>query len=184
MKYTLNAKELKNGKTIYQVMDENGVIVAKRTSVRKYVACTIDCSFFFGRVDLVGKGEHGAMLNRIEEYKYNSTIDVFGKYVDKMVRETRLATRTHLNCWLEFTPIEKQNAPMSPWMYEHLVEFYGKDVADSCKTQKDFQMATNNEQHEIEKLKEQIGTFEEWKERRIKWVEENEQKMQVVYLNN
>lgn len=183
MEYTLKATELKSGKTLYQVINENGVIVAKRTSTRKYVACTIDGGFFFGRIDLVGKGEHGQMINRIKEYEFNSTIEAYNQFVTMRVRETRACTRLHLETWLKFTPIEKQNASMSPWMHEHLVEFYGKDVADSCKTQKDFQIATNNVEHEIEQLMKTIGTFEEWRENRLNWAKANRNKIQVAYLN-
>jgi len=184
MKYTLNATELKNGKTLYQVKDENGVVVAKRTSTRKYVACTINGAIFFGRLDLIGKGEHGLMINRISEYKYNSTVEEYTKIVAELVRETRFSNRAHLATWLRYTPIEKQNAPMDSWMYGHLVKFFGQDVADSCKTQKDYQVASTNEEKAVERLMERIGTFEEWKGRREKWVEENEKYVQVAYLNN
>lgn len=44
---------------LYQVIDESGAVVSSRRSGRAYVACTIDGSYYFGRVDLVGKGDHG-----------------------------------------------------------------------------------------------------------------------------
>ena len=182
MKYTLTATELKNGKTLYQVINEDGKIVAKRTSARKYVACTINGEMFFGRLDLIGKGEHGNRLNYIADCKYNTTIERYSKIVAERVRETRMAERAHLATWLRYTPVEKQNAPMDAWMYEHLVTFCGKDVADSCKTQKDYQIASSNEERAIERLMKSIGTFEDWKKRREDWLAENENTMDVCYL--
>lgn len=44
--YKLTATTLKNGKTPYQVIDETGKVISKRTSTRNYVACTIDGSYF------------------------------------------------------------------------------------------------------------------------------------------
>lgn len=61
MNYTINRKETgrKSGKFTYQVIDENGAIMLERNSNREYVACTADGRFFFGRLDLIGKGDHG-----------------------------------------------------------------------------------------------------------------------------
>lgn len=42
---------------------ENGNVVSTRTSARNYVACTADGSFYFGRLDLIGKGDHGKRLS-------------------------------------------------------------------------------------------------------------------------
>lgn len=48
----------------YVVTDEAGNVVSKRTSKRgNYVACTAFGDFYFGRRDLIGKGEHGRQLN-------------------------------------------------------------------------------------------------------------------------
>jgi len=61
MKYTLNVKETKNkaAQFHYTVTDENGNIISERKSNRVYVACTIYGAYYFGRLDLIGKGEHG-----------------------------------------------------------------------------------------------------------------------------
>lgn len=61
MNYTLKVTETKNksGKFHYQVIDETGKVITTRNSNREYVACTICGSFFFGRLDLIGKGDHG-----------------------------------------------------------------------------------------------------------------------------
>ncbi len=182
--YKLTATALKNGKTLYQVINENGEVISKRTSTRKYVACTIDGEFYFGRLDLIGKGDHGKMLNYIQEYKYNTTLEEYNTMVAKQVKETRLSHRMHLQTWLRYTSIEKQNAPMDDWMYGHLVKFFGKEVADTCKTQKDFQVATANEDKAVESLMERIGTFEDWKAWREARLEKLEPAMQVAYLAN
>lgn len=64
MNYILVVKETgsKAAKYFYSVVDESGMVVSTRTSNRVYVACTIDGSYYFGRVDLVGKGGHGAQV--------------------------------------------------------------------------------------------------------------------------
>ena len=180
--YKLTATALKNGKTLYQVINENGEVVAKRTSARKYVACTITGAYFFGRLDLVGKGDHGRMLEGIRDCKQNSTLEDYNKMVAQEVKDTKMSHRLHLQTWLRHTPIEKQNEPMDDRMYGHLVKFYGKEVADKCKTQKDYQVASANEEKAVERLMERIGTYEEWKASREAWVKEYEEGLQVAYL--
>lgn len=61
--YTLTKTELKNGKFQYIVTDQNGNVISNRTSARHYVACTADGGFYFGRLDLIGKGTHGLLIN-------------------------------------------------------------------------------------------------------------------------
>ena len=63
-KYTLEVTETgkKAGKFLYTVKDEAGNVISTRTSNREYVACTIFGTYYFGRLDLIGKGEHGRML--------------------------------------------------------------------------------------------------------------------------
>jgi hypothetical protein len=65
MKYKLNVTETnkKTGKFHYTVTDENGNLISERKSNREYVACTANGSFYFGRLDLIGKGDHGRSLN-------------------------------------------------------------------------------------------------------------------------
>ena len=46
----------------YQVKDQDGKVITERKSNREYVAATIDGAFYFGRLDLVGKGAHGAQI--------------------------------------------------------------------------------------------------------------------------
>ena len=61
MNYELKVTETNNkaGKFHYQVIDENGQVISERKSNRVYVACTINGSHYFGRLDLIGKGDHG-----------------------------------------------------------------------------------------------------------------------------
>ena len=70
-KYIL-VKKVKGKKCEYQVIDaDSKAIVSKRTSAREYVACTADGSFYFGRLDLIGKGDHGKRLSRATEILAN-----------------------------------------------------------------------------------------------------------------
>ena len=61
MEYTLEVKETNNkaGRFHYTVKDSTGKVISERKSNREYVACTITGSHYFGRLDLIGKGDHG-----------------------------------------------------------------------------------------------------------------------------
>ena len=63
-KYILS-KKAKGKKYQYTVTDEKGNVISTRTSAREYVACTADGSFYFGRLDLIGKGDHGKRLSHM-----------------------------------------------------------------------------------------------------------------------
>lgn len=69
MNYTLKKNETnrKTGKFFYEVIDESGNVISTRSSNREYVACTIHGGFYFGRIDLIGKGDHGRMLKHYLE---------------------------------------------------------------------------------------------------------------------
>lgn len=69
MEYTLEVTETKNkaGRFHYKVKDSNGQVISERKSNREYVACTIDGSNYFGRLDLVGKGDHGRQIKWCQE---------------------------------------------------------------------------------------------------------------------
>lgn len=53
------------------VTDEKGNVISTRTSARDYVACTANGEFYFGRLDLIGKGDHGKWLSRTTEILAN-----------------------------------------------------------------------------------------------------------------
>lgn len=179
--YKLTATTLKNGKTLYQVIDETGKVISKRTSTRKYVACTINGEFYFGRIDLIGKGEYGQMVSRILDYKVN-TREKYDKAVAERSNEIRLCNRLHLNTFRKYSTEEHLNEPLRDWQYNHLVEFYGQDVADSVHTQWEFQVATHNDDRDIREFMKHIGDFDTWKKERETWVAEFEPKMQIAYL--
>lgn len=56
-------KAVKGKKFEYTVTNEKGKIISKRSSTRDYVACTANGEFYFGRLDLIGKGDHGKKLS-------------------------------------------------------------------------------------------------------------------------
>lgn len=68
--YKLN-KTVKGKKFEYTVTDEKGNVVSKRSSAREYVACTINGQFYFGRLDLIGKGDHGKRLSYASAFLAN-----------------------------------------------------------------------------------------------------------------
>lgn len=69
-KYILT-KEAKGKKFQYTVTDENGNVISTRMSTRDYVACTANGEYYFGRLDLIGKGDHGRRLNDANEILMN-----------------------------------------------------------------------------------------------------------------
>ncbi len=81
--YTLTKTILKNGKFHYVVTDNNGNIISERKSNREYVACTINGDFYFGRLDLIGKGSHGRRLKHYLEYKLSVSDDQIDSFYMK-----------------------------------------------------------------------------------------------------
>ena len=71
MNYQLKVTETNNksAKFHYQVLDENGTLISERKSNREYIACSINSGFYFGRLDLIGKGDH----KKFREYWPNAT---------------------------------------------------------------------------------------------------------------
>lgn len=99
----------------YVVTDEAGNVVSKRLSKRgDYIACTAFGDYYFGRRDLIGKGDHGRCLNSILARKARLDSDPDAAYSKYMayVRENGWNTafsketfieneRTHCANWLE-----------------------------------------------------------------------------------
>ncbi|QEA10426.1 hypothetical protein BARC2635_0014 [Bacteroides phage Barc2635] len=56
-------KKQKGDKFVYAVVDEKNNVISTRTSKRDYVACTVNGEFYFGRIDLIGKGKHGECIS-------------------------------------------------------------------------------------------------------------------------
>jgi hypothetical protein len=87
MNYTLTVTVTKNksGKYHYQVLDENGIVISERRSNRKYMACLSNGEFYFGRLDLIGKGDHGRHIN------YWKKVLTTGKNLSGIAVEPRIA---------------------------------------------------------------------------------------------
>lgn len=180
--YVLDVSQYGRDKWYYQIIDtRDGQVVAKRTSKRHYVAATVNGENFFGRLDLIGKGEHGRLLAQAEDYKVN-TREKYEKIIRDRIREIRLCNRMHLDTFRKYSTQERLNAPLEPWQREHLIEFFGQQVADSVKTQWEYQVTTTNDDRDIDYFLKSIGDYETWKERREAWVEEHEPGLQVAYL--
>ncbi len=65
------SKEQKGKNFLYTVTDINGNVISKRTSKREYVACTADGQYYFGRMDLIGKGDHGRRISFVSSILVN-----------------------------------------------------------------------------------------------------------------
>lgn len=61
----------KGDKFVYTVTDESGNVISTRTSKRDYVACTVNGEFYFGRIGLIGKGEHGKSVSTCRSFIEN-----------------------------------------------------------------------------------------------------------------
>jgi hypothetical protein len=57
----------KSAKFSYSIVDENGNVLSTRSSNREYIAATKCGTFFFGRLDLIGKGDHGRFIKDIKK---------------------------------------------------------------------------------------------------------------------
>lgn len=83
MTYTLTVTQTNNkaARFHYVVTDEAGSVISDRKSNREYVACTACGSFYFGRLDLIGKGDHGKAIKWAEGCGRNdNTYDKGGAY--------------------------------------------------------------------------------------------------------
>jgi hypothetical protein len=91
MKYTLKKTETgkKDAKYLYEVIDEAGNIISSRRSNREYVACTVYGDYYFGRLDLIGQGDHGRGLKTWKA----QTPD---EYITAETIETRLFALTNI----------------------------------------------------------------------------------------
>lgn len=81
-------------KFLYEIKNNKGKVLSKHLYKRNFVAATVDGSFFFGRLDLVGKGEHGrrlrianSLLTHPKEC-YESYVRFFPKDMRDKVRKT------------------------------------------------------------------------------------------------
>jgi len=74
MNYELKVIETKSktSKFHYQVINEAGKVISERRSNREYVAATVDGQFYFGRLDLIRKGDHGKAIRYAEGWRYNN----------------------------------------------------------------------------------------------------------------
>ena len=183
--YKLTATALKSGKTKYQVLDEGGKVVSSRTSARHYVACTIDGSFYFGQLDLIGKGDHGKKLAWIQDLKHNTTPERYRQIVDKRIKEINSASALEHRIWVNNTSKERREAPIEKGQLEFLRERYGEDERTAtAKTQQDYLQIVLDPKYDIAEFLKWLGTFEEWKAHREKRLAELEPAMEVAYLNN
>ena len=84
----------KGTKFLYEIKErESGKVVAKRLSKRdNYVAATSNGEFFFGRLDLIGKGLHGKIVNRCKEILTNPE-SVYEKLVKEYIPSYRATFR-------------------------------------------------------------------------------------------
>ena len=103
-KYILT-KAQKGKKYLYEVKDGNGNVVSKRTSTRDYVACSVSGEFYFGRLDLVGKGDYGKRLAGAQK-RANYSTSVYMADREAALKEARqcIATERRLGKspeWLE-----------------------------------------------------------------------------------
>lgn len=87
--YTLT-KTAKGKNNLYTVTDEAGNVISTRTSARDYVACTISGEYYFGRIDLIEKGGHGASVKFCQGKANNQEIseekrEIYRKHLQKLL---------------------------------------------------------------------------------------------------
>lgn len=110
-KYILT-KTIKGKKYLYEVKDDNGNVVSKRTSTRNYVACSVNGEFYFGRLDLVGKGDYGKRLAGATKWA-NYTTSVYMQDRDMALKDARRCIA-----------IEKRIGQSPEWLDKYKEDFY------------------------------------------------------------
>lgn len=106
-KYILT-KRVKGKKFEYQVLDtESKSIVSSRTSTRDYVACTANGQFYFGRLDLIGKGDHGKRLSYANEFLADPE-KAYKNWLAYFIPSERIKQREDL-------PFDKFLSERKPW---------------------------------------------------------------------
>lgn len=121
MKKYILTKTPKGKKFLYEVKDENGNVVSKRMSTRDYVACSINGEFYFGRLDLVGKGDYLQKLTRAQ---------IMANYSEYMyISDREKALDEARKC----IAIEKSIGHTQEWMKEYITSFY-KDIDERFPT--------------------------------------------------
>lgn len=99
-------KTAKGKKFQYQVIDTTtNEVISSRTLVCDYVACTTNGEFYFGRLDLIGKGDHGKQLS----------------WALLVLNSPKKAYKTMLNYWVpSFRKEWKQANPFEKWVETHI----------------------------------------------------------------
>lgn len=119
-KYILT-KTPKGKKFLYEVKDENGNVISKRTSTRDYVACSINGDFYFGRLDLVGKGDYGKRFSMAQKMAYYST-SVYMADRCKALEEAK-----------KCIAIEKRIGHTQEWLQKYVTSIY-RDIDERSPT--------------------------------------------------
>lgn len=171
MNYELTKKALKNGKYLYQVVDEKGNVMSQRISARDYVACTLNGEMFFGRLDLIGKGEHAKMLARINEYA-NSSKASYCKVVNERVK----AAQMDLACHRQY---DKGDVPEGHWFYKIQEECKAKEGVSSMI---EYYEKIDSPERVKAETEAELGDVESWMYHRKLWAERKAEEMKVVYM--
>jgi len=69
----------KSAKYLYEIIDAGGEVTSSKNSNREYIAATSNGRFYFGRLDLIGKGDHGRFLKM-----YNTGLEADKKWFDNI----------------------------------------------------------------------------------------------------
>lgn len=112
-KYILS-KKAKGKKYQYTVTDEKGNVISTRTSARDYVACTANGEFYFGRLDLIGKGDHGRALS--------SATAIVANPEAAYKKQAAYFTPDYRRKWLAENPFDKWVADHLDWATERQKE--------------------------------------------------------------
>ena len=113
MKFTL-IKNQKGKRYLYEVKDEAGNVFSHRTSTRDYVACTANGEFYFGRLDLIGKGQHGTTLSIAYGY-LNNPEESYKKALSRLAPSFRAK-------WQAENPYGEWKARVQKWAKNRLAD--------------------------------------------------------------
>ncbi len=119
-KYILT-KTQKGKKFLYEVKDKDGNVVSDRVSARDYVACSVSGEFYFGRIDLVGKGDYSKRLAAANK-RANYSKELYMADREAKLKEAR-----------QCIALERRMGKSPEWLEAYKADFY-KTIDDFFPT--------------------------------------------------
>lgn len=176
--YSLQVNQCGRDKWLYRIVNNRtGETVATRTSKRNYVAATIDGCYFFGRLDLVGKGDHGQQVKIAQEMIATTPEDY-----EILVQRHRAAARGNYFA-AKRGYIEYWDTPLDEIPEQKLGKFYRKRIREGgYNTLHAYYRDLYSEDRWEAECRAEAGDVASWVEKRQERGSKRLQELQVALL--